>query len=65
MDHETKIITKKQIIINYKVQYPINQVLQNEIREKNIDLKKRKKENNLVETERQNKTRTFRAKFLE
>jgi hypothetical protein len=65
MDHETKIITKKQIIINYKVQYSINQVLQNEIREKNIDLKKRKKENNLVETERQNKTRTFRAKFLE
>ena len=45
MDHDTEITTKRQTTINYEVQYLINQVLKNEIKENNIFLIKAKTKN--------------------
>lgn len=36
IDHKTEITIRKQTATNYKVQYPINQALNDEIREKTL-----------------------------
>jgi hypothetical protein len=46
MDLEIKITTQKnQTTINYEVQFPINQVLKDRIREKKDRFKKKRKKN--------------------